>query len=158
MNWDLVGIVFMVLAIDAFLRDRDGLSGVWLGLAVAAKFFPVLLLVPLGLDRLRAGRRTDAMRLVAGTGGAWLVVNLPFALLSLDRWSLFFRFNARRPPDIDTAWYAACQRVAHDVPCMPTGLVNAASLVLFVAAAALVWRAKARRDREFRGWTFGFAS
>ena len=157
MNWDLVGIVFMVLAIDAFLRDRDVLSGVWLGLAVAAKFFPVLLLVPFGLDRWRAGRRQDATRLVAGAGAAWLVVNLPFALLAFDRWSFFFRFNARRPPDIDTAWYAICQRGFHDVPCMPTGLVNTASLVLFVAATALVWRAKASRDPEFRPWTMGFA-
>ena len=157
MNWDLVGIVFMVLAIDAFLRDRDMLSGVWLGLAVAAKFFPVLLLVPFGLDRWRAGRRTDATRLVAGAGAAWLVVNVPFALLAFDRWSFFFRFNARRPPDIDTAWYAICQRGFHDVPCMPTGLVNTASFVLFAAAAAIVWRAKASRDPEFRPWTMGFA-
>jgi uncharacterized membrane protein len=157
MNWDLVGIVFMVLAVDAFLRDRDVLSGVWIGLAVAAKFFPVLLLLLFGLDRWRAGRREEATRLVAGAGAAWLVVNLPFALLAFDRWSLFFRFNARRPPDIDTAWYAICQRGFHDVPCMPTGLVNAASLVLFGAATALVWRAKASRDPEFRPWTFGFA-
>lgn len=157
MNWDLVGIVFMVLAIDALLRDRDVLSGMWLGLAVAAKFFPVLLLIPFGLDRLRAGRTRDATRLVVAAGAVWLVVNLPFALLAFDRWSFFFRFNARRPPDIDTAWYAICQRGFHDVPCMPTGLVNAASLILFGAATALVWRAKAGRDPEFRPWTLGFA-
>src|SRR5207247_9704645 len=124
---------------------------------VSGEFAPSLRAVPVGLDRWGAGRGADATRLVSGAGAAWLVGHLPFALLAFDRWSFFFRFNARRPPDIDTAWYAICQRGFHDVPCMPTGLVNTASFVLFAAAAAIVWRAKASRDPEFRPWTMGFA-
>ncbi len=64
-TWYGTQIVFMVLAIDAFLRDRDLLPGVWLGLAVAAKFFPALLLIPsasTGCVRAGDGMRRDWLR------------------------------------------------------------------------------------------------
>jgi hypothetical protein len=41
------------------------------------------------------------------------------------------------------------------VPCLSTPVVNAASLVLFLVAAALVWRAASRREPSLRPWTMG---
>jgi len=156
MNWDLVGVVLMVLAVAAFLRERPALAGIWLGLSAAAKFFPALLAVPLAADLLRRGRRSDAVRLAAAAGGAWAAVNGPFAVLAPDGWSEFFRFNSARPPDIDSLWYTVCDRLVRDVPCLPTPLVNGASLVLLVAGSAFVWWAKRRRDPGFDTWTFAF--
>jgi uncharacterized membrane protein len=156
MNWDLLGVVLMVAAVEAYLRDRQVAAGVALGLSAATKFFPALLLVPLAADLLGRGRRSDVVRLAGAAVGAWAVVNVPFAVAAPEGWGEFFRFNSARPPDIDSLWYAVCHRVVGEVPCLETGLVNAASLIVFASAVAAVWWAKWRRDPHFERWTLAF--
>ena len=48
-NWDLIPVLLTVLALLAWARRRPWLAGIMIGLAVAAKLFPLLLLVPLFL-------------------------------------------------------------------------------------------------------------
>jgi hypothetical protein len=156
MNWDLVAVALSVWGITAFLDGRDTRAGVATGLATAAKLFPVLILGVLAADRLRIGRREGARRLVVGAAVAWLAVNLPFAIAAPREWSLFYRFNSSRPPDVDTAWYAACRWATGDPSCLPTGLVNVVSLALFAVGGVLVWRAASRREPTLEPWTLGF--
>jgi hypothetical protein len=40
--------------------------------------------------------------------------------------------------------------------CPGPGLVNAASLLVFVGGAVLVWRLRLRREPDFARWTFAF--
>jgi hypothetical protein len=154
MNWDLVGVALLVWGIAEFVRGRDGRAGVAVGLAAATKLFPALFLAGMVAERVREGRASRATRLVAAAGAAWLAVDLPFAILAPERWAFFFRFNSSRPPDVDSLWYAACRRGFGEVPCMPTGLVNALSLALFAGIAILVWRSAVRRGAAT--WTLGF--
>lgn len=156
MNWDLLGVMFMVAGLEAFLREQQRIAGVAFGLATATKLFPALLLVPLAIDLLRRGRRDEGLRLITTAGLTWLVVNLPFALLAPEGWSTFFRFNSERPPDIDALWYSVCHRLFGDPSCLPTSVVNGASFLLFASVAAIVWWAKRRRDPGFEPWTFAF--
>ena len=169
MNWDLLAVALATAGTVAFLRKRDGWSGVLLGLGAAAKFYPGLLVVPFALQRLHEARlapkgsdeRRDALRragwLAGGGAGAWLAVNVPFALGSPHAWSTFFRFNADRPVDWDSLWFTACQRLHHDLACSwQAHTVNAASALLFVALAAFVYLVKKRRDPSFARWTFCF--
>ena len=155
MNWDLIGVAFAVWGITAFLSGRDTAAGIGIGLATATKLFPGLLLVGLVADRWRSGRRDGVARLLTSAGLTWLIVDLPFAVLAPGPWSHVFRFNSSRPPDIDALWYAACQHGFGEVPCMPTGLVNVLSLLLFAGAAVLVWRSALRRDPALPAWTLG---
>ena len=83
------------------------LAGVLLGLGVAAKLYPVLLLGALFLLCLRAGR----LRTWGGRRSrrcvAWLAVNVPVALLAPDNWSWFFVFSQQRPANPETIWNIA---------------------------------------------------
>lgn len=155
MNWDLLAVAFATGATLAYLRRRDGWAGVLLGLGAAAKVFPALLVIPFATGRWAMGERDAATRVALGAAGAWIAVNAPFAIVSWTEWTEFFRFNTERPADWDTFWYIACERAIGQT-CSETGLINAASLAMFVAWIVVVWLVKARRDPGFPPWTLGF--
>jgi uncharacterized membrane protein len=98
-NWDLLAVGLSALAVLAWAGRRPTWAGVLLGLAIAAKFYPLLFLGPLVLLCVRAGQWRAMGRLLAGTAGAWLVVNLPVMLFAWDGWSEFYRFSQQRGID-----------------------------------------------------------
>jgi uncharacterized membrane protein len=160
-NWDLWPALLATAATYALLRDREAASGALLGMGAAAKAYPGLLVVPFAADRLhrRDGRpgKERALVVVAWSGIAWVVLNLPFALASRSSWWTFFRFNAERPVDWDSLWFVACTRLHHAGSCSwSPRQVNAASLAAFVAVTAVVWGLRAYRDSGFPRWTLGF--
>ena len=157
MNWDLVAVALATLATLAYLRRRDVASGVLLALGAAAKLFPGLLVFPFVFGRLHERRRVGAVRLAWAAALTWLVLNVPFAIFGRSGWWEFFRLNSHRPPDWDSLWFLACQRIpgARSV-CTHTWLVNLGSLVAFVALSVLVWKLRERREPNFARWTFGF--
>ena len=157
MNWDLLAVAFATLATLAYLRRRDVASGVLLALGAAAKMFPGHLAVPFVLGRVHERRRVGAVRLAWAAAITWLALNVPFAVFGRSGWWEFFRLNSQRPPDWDSLWFMACQRLpgARSV-CTHTWLVNLSSLVAFVVLSVLVWRLRARRQPDFARWTFGF--
>ena len=136
----------------AFLRGRDTRSGALLGLGAFVKLYPGLLAIPFALERLRAGAKDRAARLVAVTGGVWLVANLPFAILGFAGWVWFFRYNSRRPPDFDSLWEVLC----HVHLCPPTPVVNIASVGLAAAGTWWSWRAAKRRSEGLPIWISAF--
>jgi len=156
LNWDLLAVALATGATVAFLRRRDASAGVLLGLGVAAKLYPVLLLVPFALDRRREGDGSGVALLLGGAAAAWLVLDLPFVLFAFDRWSEVFRFNADRAVDWATLWFAGCRALTGRLDCGHVELVNALSLGLFVAGAVWVWRAKVARQPDVPRWTLGF--
>jgi uncharacterized membrane protein len=83
--------------------------------------------------------------------GAWVAVNLPFAIVSPGSWWEFFRFNADRPADWDSIWFIACRGV--EATCMETRSVNVLSAAAFVASFAALWVWKVRRSPAFPRWT-----
>lgn len=104
-NWDLLAVALTALAIACWARHHLVWAGVLLGLAVATKFYPLLLLGPLFLLCLRAGR-LRAFATTAGTAAAaWLVVNLPVALSAPRGWATFYTFSQQRPADWGSIWY-----------------------------------------------------
>jgi hypothetical protein len=157
MNWDLVPVALTIAATWAFLRRRDGPSGAFLGLGASAKVYPALLVLPFAADRWREGERRRAALLAAMAAGAWLVVDLPFAFASFERWSYFFRFSADRAPTFGTVWFATCHAVNGRPACGSVAAVNLLSVLALVGVVAVVWRAKRRREPDFERWTLGMA-
>jgi uncharacterized membrane protein len=65
-----------------------------------------LLVGPILVLCVRAGRRGDGLRVVAAAGGAFALVNAPIALLYPAGWWEFFRFNTARAAEMDSLYNA----------------------------------------------------
>lgn len=154
-NWDLLAVAITTAATFAYIRRRDVWSGVLLGLGAAAKLYPALFLVPFVAGRFRGKEPDRGIHLAWAAAGAWIAVNLPFALAGTSGWLEFFSFNASRPADWDSLWFLVCEQ-ASGMGCTNTRLVNLGSLGLFIGWVAIVWTIKARRQPGFPRWTLGF--
>jgi uncharacterized membrane protein len=145
-NWDLVAVALTALGTWAWARRRPVLAGVLLGLAVAAKLYPLLVLGALLVLCLRAGLMRTWLRTAAGAGAAWLAVNLPVALAAPDNWGLFFRLNSVREADPDSLWNMALHASGDRLLDGPLGegqtpvVLNAlVAVALVLLVAGVVW-------------------
>ncbi|GAA3067925.1 glycosyltransferase 87 family protein [Streptomyces roseofulvus] len=146
-NWDLLAVALTAAALLMWSRSRPLAAGILLGLAVAAKFYPVLLLWPLLLLCVRAGRLRAFGTALLGAAGSWLVVNLPVLLLAPDGWKQFYLFSRDRNVDFGSVWLLVSQRSGQTIPPERANLY--ALLLLILAAGGLAWLALAapRRPR-----------
>jgi uncharacterized membrane protein len=153
-NFDALATAFATGALLAWARRKPWLAGALIGLGVAAKLYPLLLLVPLVILGVRTGRLREVGKTAIATVLAWLVVNLPVMALFPRGWSEFFRLNTRRGDDMDslynvvksfTGWSGFDQNLGFWQP--PT-VLNTVTAVLFVACCVAItyiaWTAKQR--------------
>jgi uncharacterized membrane protein len=145
-NWDLLAVALTSLGMWAWARRRPVLAGVLLGLGVAAKLYPLLVLGALFLLCLRAGRLADWGRAAAAAAGAWLAVNLPVAVLAPDNWGWFFAFSSRRPANPESIWnilLTATDNRILDGPLAegetPSALNAVVAVLLVLFAAGIGW-------------------
>jgi uncharacterized membrane protein len=154
-NWDLLAIALATLGIYAWSRRRPGWTGILLGLAAAAKLYPLFLLGALLVLCLRAGRMPEFRRALGAFVLTWTGVNVPVALAAPNSWLTFYSFSRERGVDWGTVWYVGSHLpgggpvhafftgVSEDIPAL-----NNLTLVLFalacVAIAVLAWRAPRR--------------
>jgi len=144
-NWDLIPLALIGFALLAWSRRYPFAAGLLLGLAVAAKFYPVLLLGGFLVLSLRSGRWRAFAALVGGTALAWLAVNLPFMLANIEGWSYFYRFSQERGEDFGSLWYALNIGGIVTVPAESLNVIATGLFVLLcVGIAALVLTAKRR--------------
>src|SRR5690606_21859701 len=89
----------------AWARGRPVVAGVMLGLAVAAKFYPLFLAGPLIVLALRTGRWRAAAATI-GTGAVtWAAANAHAFLFAREGWRTFFEMSDTRTVDWGTFWY-----------------------------------------------------
>nr|WP_240188947.1 glycosyltransferase 87 family protein [Nakamurella flavida] len=152
-NWDLLAIGLTAGGMLAWARGRPIWAGALLGLGAAAKLYPLLLLGPLLVLCLRAGRMPAFLRAAGAAAVVWAAVNLPVMLLYPQGWYEFVRLNSERPPEYDSWYFIFAEitgsRVWDKTPGADSpSLVNTLSLVLFlVACAAIGWFALSVRRR-----------
>ena len=103
-NFDALATSLALGGLLAWARRRPVLAGVLIGLGVAAKLYPALLLLPLLLLGVRTGRIGAAVRTSSVAVITWVVINLPVLLLYPRGWSEFFRLNSRRTQDMDSLY------------------------------------------------------
>ncbi|MFM8620930.1 MAG: mannosyltransferase [Candidatus Nanopelagicaceae bacterium] len=101
-NWDLWAIPTMLLAIYWFDRKKYDYSAIVLGVSVATKFFPVLLLLPILVITVRNNRAP--IRYLSIFSATWLAINLPVAITTPTGWWHFYKFNMERGPDWGSIW------------------------------------------------------
>ena len=141
-NWDLIPIALVSLALLAWSRDRPTLTGIFFGLAIVAKFYPIFLLFGFVLIAWRVKSWRPTLRVLLATVLSFLVVNIPFAIANFEGWFTFYRFNFDRAIDFGSFWYAITQI---GLPTIPEGLLNYGSsaifIILLIGIAYLVKRA-----------------
>ena len=104
-NWDLIALALTALGIAAWSARRSAWAGVALGLAVATKFYPLVVFGPLLLLCLRAGQLREFAKALGAGVLAWLVVDLPVMILAPSSWAWFYVFSEQRPADWGSIWY-----------------------------------------------------
>jgi Glycosyltransferase family 87 len=149
-NWDLIAFALTALGIAAWAARRSVWAGVLLGLAVAAKFYPLVVFVPLFLLCLRAGQLREFGKTFAAGAVAWLAVNLPVMIIAPSGWARFYVLSKDRGADWGSIWYL----LEHfSVPLLGNSqlgvlnLLTALFLAAAVAAIAVLALAAPRRPR-----------
>jgi hypothetical protein len=150
-NWDLIGIAFLVGGVVWFGERRYGLSGAATAAGSCFKLFPVVI-APMALSALgarwfhapAAGRRAAGRALASWVVPAALVgavVVVPLGVVATSNVVWFIRFNGLRPQK-DSVWELVTRSLGSAV--VTNRVVNVASLVVVVVVmgygAWRVWR------------------
>jgi hypothetical protein len=137
-NWDLFAMALAACGMAAWAARRPGLAGAALGLAVATKFYPLLIFGALFLLCLRAGELRDFGRALGAGLTAWLVINLPVALTATSGWARFYAFSQDRGADWGSVWYLFEHYNLPLVGNSSLSVLNAVSAGAFAVAAAAI--------------------
>ena len=105
-NWDLWGIVTMLLAIYYFDRRRLNLSAILLAVSIATKFFPVFLLLPIVFILWRREDIKAIAKYLMTTLVVWVAINAPVMLTTPQGWWHFYKLNLDRGSDWGSLWYS----------------------------------------------------
>ncbi|MGW1789119.1 glycosyltransferase family 87 protein [Streptomyces tubercidicus] len=121
-NWDLLAIALTAAGMLMWSRSRPLAAGILIGLATAAKLYPVLLLGPLLVLCWRAGAWCAYRRALTGAVVSWLVVNLPVMITHdaagfhiREGWAKFYTFSQERPIDFGSIWLLISQRTGNSL-------------------------------------------
>jgi uncharacterized membrane protein len=132
-NWDLLAIATMMMAIYWFDRKAYLYSSIALAVSISTKFLPIFLLLPIIFILWRSNQIREMVKYAATTFGVWLAINLPFALTTPTGWWRFYKLNLSREADWGSLWLAFNQ--------LGLGLANLnylAVLLLLIGLTAFV--------------------
>ena len=131
-NWDLLVVCATVAAFHAWWRQRWVWAGCWLAVGASLKFWPVLFVLPLLLDRLAAGDRRGAVRSMVSCAGVALAVNGVFLLAGPRGWWAPYAFQQQRAADVtsNSIWYWG-------LPSLTTSQLNHIIPVLLLVVTAV---------------------
>lgn len=148
-NWDMLVLACTALACLMWSRKHVAWAGVFLGLGIAAKLYPVLLLFPLAILCLRAGRMRHYAITVVAAVVAWLAVNVPWFVASPSGWLNFWTFNVDRNSDLGSFWLLL-DATGHSV----THVNRWIAVLMFLGAIGLagLFLAAPRRPRVGQGF------
>jgi hypothetical protein len=109
MGWvyDSFPALLATIGFTGAVRKRPAIAGVFLGLGVVAKIYPVFLLALFAAYYLALGDRRAFFRLVAASCAAMALVMVPFRLLAPEQWLSFLTYHRDRGFEIGSTVAAA---------------------------------------------------
>ena len=135
-RYDLFPALLTALALTAVLGKRPCVAGLWLGLGIAAKLYPAVLLPVLAVYYLVGGQRRDLARLALGCLIVVTLCALPFAALPASISLSFLKYHQMRGLEIGSL-PAGVILLMHVLRQMPVSLVfNYGAIHLITSQAA----------------------
>lgn len=111
-RFDLFPALLTLLALLFVILEQPAIAGVWLGLGITAKLYPVVLLPIFSAYYLASRKYRDLQWLLLGSIGATVVALLPFALIAKSEIFSFLRYHQQRGLQIESLW-AGIVSLAH---------------------------------------------
>ena len=105
-NWDLWATASALAAIYYFDKKKYEASSIWLGISIATKFFPIVILLPIAIIFYKQNEIKAFFLFLFRTLLITLAFNLPLAIIYFDGWWRFFRLNLNRADDFGSIWYS----------------------------------------------------
>jgi uncharacterized membrane protein len=103
-NWDIWAVLPALLSVYWFDNKKYERSALSLGIAIATKFFPVVLLIPVFFILLQD--KKNLIRFNSISIGSAIAINLPFAITTPAGWWRFYKLNITRGVDWGSIWHA----------------------------------------------------
>jgi uncharacterized membrane protein len=104
-NWDLIAVASALLTVYFFEKEKYEESAIALGISIATKFFPIVMLLPIAIIFYRRKQIKQLSRFLFTTAILWLAINLPIAVFYFEGWWRFFKLNIERGADFGSIWY-----------------------------------------------------
>jgi hypothetical protein len=101
-RYDLFPALLTALALLCVVRGRPSWAGLWLGLGVAAKLYPVVLLPIVGAYYLARADWRALIRVALGFAAALLLTLLPFAFVGPASLASFLRYHEMRGLQVES--------------------------------------------------------
>ncbi len=101
-RYDLFPALLTQLALLFVLINRPTLAGIWLGLGITAKLYPILFLPIFGAYYLTKREYRGLLRLLLGSLGAVCLSLLPFALMAGEKLLFFLGYHQTRGLQIES--------------------------------------------------------
>lgn len=139
LNWDVLALMFTVLALASWRRGHNARFGLWVALGTATKLFPLVLLAS-ALILLVRTRSTRSLISVTSTFAVVTVAaNAPLYFSNKAAWAEFWTTNTERPESFGSLWIAI-RMVGLPVGTEALGLALALGMVAsWVVLALLTW-------------------
>lgn len=133
-NWDLLAVALTSVAMLLWARSRPVAAGVLIGLATAAKLYPVLLLGPLLVLCLRGGRLKEFWKAAGAAAAIWTLVNAPVMAFAWKGWKQFYSYSHTRGIDFGSVWLMLSQETGRPI----NGVNTYATVLMLLAFAGIV--------------------
>jgi uncharacterized membrane protein len=163
-NWDLAAVALAAAGLWSWSRRQPALAGLWLGLAVATKLYPVLFLVGLFFLCWRAARLREWVEATAVAGMTTALVYAPVILtarsftfdackgdatvpVTQPAWLKFFTLNRCRGADWDSLPYAYQHVTGRTISLTALNRVTGLAVIVVIALVGALVMLAPRRPR-----------
>jgi hypothetical protein len=96
LNWDIWAVFPMVVSIYYFEKENWAKSAILLGVSIATKFFPIVLLIPIFIVLYKTRELKKGIYYFTVVCLTWLSLNIPVMITSFDGWKYFYTFSFNR--------------------------------------------------------------
>jgi len=95
-NWDIWAVLPLLGTIYFFEKQKWRASSFLLGIAIATKFFPLVLLLPIVIFFKRDKKYGEAVLYVLLSFSTWLAINIPILIVDPNGWAYFYKLSFSR--------------------------------------------------------------